>query len=135
MPSSNTKLKSIKPRKLIDPKYIDVPNICFSLTSKDDDREPEYIRQRLERGFDDSETWSLRDTIANFIIPRLKRHREIIDGFIVNHNELYENCDKALRAFELVARDNGSTIWTKEEEEEYKIGMEAFNKVFMGLWW
>ena len=124
-----------KRKKKFDPKYIGVPNICFSLTKKDDDREAKFRLQRIETGFDDSETWSLRDTIANFILPRLKRYRLIIDGFLVNDNELYENCDRAIRAFELVARDNGSTIWTKDEEKEYKIGMKAFAKVYMGLWW
>ncbi len=57
----------------IDIKHIGIPNICFSLTSNDDKREVSYSEQRKERGFDDSETWSLSDTIANFIIPRLEK--------------------------------------------------------------
>ena len=60
-----------------DIKYLGVPNVCFSLTNKDDDREEKFSKQRIERGFDDSETWSLRDTIANFILPRLKAFNEI----------------------------------------------------------
>lgn len=32
--------------------------------------------QRRIRGFDDSEVWSLDDTILKFILPRLKRFRE-----------------------------------------------------------
>lgn len=127
--------KTSAKRKKYDPKYIDVPNICFSLTDKDDKREKEYKKQRLKRGFDDSETWSLRDTISVFILPRLKRYREIIENFIVNNDELYEDCDKAIRAFELVARENGALIWTKEEEKEYEIGIEAFHRVFLRLWW
>lgn len=128
------KKTSIKKKK-IDPKYLGIPNICFSLTKSNDKREPKYTKQRLKRGFDDTETWSLRDTIANFIIPRLKRHREIIDGFIMNNDELYKDCDKAIRAFELVAREKGALIWTKEEEKEYQIGIEAFQRVFLRLWW
>lgn len=124
-----------KSKTKIDPKYLGIPNICFSLTSSTDEREPKFRAQRIERGFDDSETWSLRDTISNFIIPRLKRHREIIDGFIVNNDELYEDCDKAIRAFELVARESGALIWTKEEQKEYMIGIEAFQRVFLRLWW
>lgn len=119
----------------IDPKYLGIPNICFSLTKPDDEREIKFRLQRIERGFDDSETWSLRDTIGNFILPRLKRHREIIGGFLNNTEELYEDCDKSIRAFELLVRDKGATIWTKEEEGEFEIGMDAFNRVFMRLWW
>jgi hypothetical protein len=59
-----------------DVKYMNIPNICFSLTDKDDKREIEYKKQRIERGFDDSETWSLTDTICGFLIPRLKRFKE-----------------------------------------------------------
>ena len=39
-----------------------------------------FLWQRWTRGFDDSETWSLYDTIARFILPRLKRFKEIADG-------------------------------------------------------
>jgi hypothetical protein len=92
-------------------------------------------KQRLERGFDDSETWSLRDTIANFTLPRLKRYRLIIDGFIKNNDNLYEDVDMAIRAFELVARDEGMLILSEEEWKEYHAGMEAFNRVFLRLWW
>lgn len=119
----------------IDPKYIGVPNICFSLTKLDDKREKKFRKQRIERGFDDSETWSLRDTIANFILPRLKVYRKTIDGFIVDQNDFYKKIDMSIRAFELVAREEGATIWTKEEEQEYADGIEAFKEIFMGLWW
>lgn len=52
-----------------------IPNVCFSLIKQDDKRWDKYEQQRIERGFDDSETWSLRDTIAKFIIPRLERYQ------------------------------------------------------------
>ena len=130
MKSSTKSKKKIKH----DPKHIGVPNICFSLTDADDNREPHFKKQRLERGFDDSETWSLRDTMARFILPRLKRYREMIDGFIVNENGLYEDVDKAIRAFELVIKDD--TEWmTKEEQVEYRAGMDAFARIYMALWW
>lgn len=132
MKSTVSKKKKVRQ---IDPKKINVPNICFSLTSVDDKREPKMKKQRLERGFDDSETWSLRDTIANFTLPRLKRYRLIIDGFIKNNDNLYEDVDMAIRAFELVARDEGMLILSEEEWKEYHAGMDAFNRVFLRLWW
>lgn len=119
-----------KKSKKIDIKYIGVPNICFSLTDKDDKREVLFSKQRIERGFDDSETWSLRDTIANFIIPRLKVFKEVA---IVDIDK--KRIDKMIRAFELVARDNGTFILTDGEWKEYKKGMKIFHKDFLGLWW
>jgi hypothetical protein len=119
----------------VDFKYMQIPNICFSLTDADDEREIEFKKQRLERGFDDSETWSLRDTIANFIIPRLERYEEMVKDFIKREPELDEDIECFLNAMKLVARDNGTLILTKEEEEQMRQGLEAFPKVFMILWW
>lgn len=120
---------------MVDIKYIGVPNVCFSLTDKNDKREADYSIQRIERGFDDSETWSLRDTIANFIIPRLERYEEIANDFLKRDPELTEDIDYFLKAMKLIARDNGACFFNKEEENIVERGLEAFPKVFMSLWW
>jgi hypothetical protein len=110
-------------------------NTCFSLISKDDNRSLEYEQQRLERGFDDSETWSLRDTIGNFIIPRLTRYKEIVKKHCNTDDVFIKDIDKSLRAFELLTRDNGSFNLTVDERKEYEKGMKAFHKIFLKLWW
>lgn len=120
---------------MIDPKYINVPNICFSITDKNDNREPEFIKQRLERGFDDSETWSLRDTIANFIIPRLKRYQEIADNFLIRDDELIKDINLFINVMELTVRDEGACVFTEEEIKQLIEGLEKFPKIFMTLWW
>lgn len=58
----------------IDPRGI--KNVNFSLGEETDEREPEWKAQRLTRGFDDTEMWSLDCTIAAFIAPRLKVFKE-----------------------------------------------------------
>jgi len=121
--------------KKVDIKYLGIPNICFSLTDKDDKREERLKPQRLERGFDDSETWSLRDTIANFIIPRLERYEEIANDFLIRDKSLTDDIQKFLTAMKLVSRDNGSTILTVEEEKQLIEGLKAFPEIFMRLWW
>ena len=122
-------------KKIIDHKYIGVPNICFSLTEKDDHREKEFSKQRFEFGFDDSETWSLRDTIANFIIPRLERYEEISKDFLIRDEELISDINKFLIAMKLTARDEGSLILSEEEEKQLTEGLDAFPKIFLTLWW
>lgn len=120
-----------KQAKKVDPKYLGIPNICFSLVSKDDDREKRFCEQRLSRGFDDSETWSLCDTIANFVIPRLERFQKISQE--VDANPL--NVKKTLRAMKLITRDRGSRIFTKKEQKEVEEGLQDFANIFLGLWW
>lgn len=118
-----------------DIKYLNIPNVCFSLTSKDDKREEQFKKQRMERGFDDSETWSLRDTIANFIIPRLEIYQELDKQATVREQVLLDKIELFLQAMKLTARDNGTTIYTDEEEEILRDGLKAFPEIFMSLWW
>jgi len=121
----------------VDIKYINVPNICFSLTNKDDDREELFSKQRIERGFDDSETWSLTDTICHFILPRLKRFKECGNGIpaILEEEEWNEILDKMILALKLTSKDKGSRIWTDEEEKQVDEGLDLFREWFMALWW
>jgi hypothetical protein len=118
-----------------DIKYLGIPNVCFSLTGKDDKRELEFTKQRIERGFDDSETWSLRDTIALFIIPRLERYEEIAKDFLLRDEELINKINKFLEAMKLATRDDGACIFTEEESEKYEEGLKTFPEIFSTLWW
>jgi hypothetical protein len=42
-----------------------------------DERQAAWAEQRRTRGFDDTETWALDAVIAKFLIPRLKRFKEL----------------------------------------------------------
>jgi hypothetical protein len=123
--------KKIKKIKSIDPKYIGVPNICFSLTDKNDSREKSLSKQRIERGFDDSEMWSLDETIANFILPRLKRFREIYPQSIVDSESFIKEVDKMIVAFEIVKKCGP---YNDEEQTKLKDGFKSFGEYIQGLW-
>ena len=122
---------------VVDVKHSKVPNICFSLTDKTDNREPDYAKQRQLRGFDDSETWSLTDTICHFILPRLQRFKEINASTPAQLTEQEWDAilDKMIVAFQLTCKDNGSRIWSEEESKQIKEGLDLFREWFMGLWW
>jgi len=120
--------------KKIDIKYLGIPNICFSLTDKNDEREIEFSKQRIKNGFDESETWDLTGTIGNFILPRLKLYYEIMCK-IKNEKVYLRNLLKIINAFELLTRNNGIFILTEEEKKKFDSGMRLFNKMFLGLWW
>lgn len=100
--------------------------------------------QRLTRGFDNTELWNLDDTIAQFVLPRLKAFRNYTNGVPIEYNSLeewQEAIDKMIFFFESVI-DN-DWFWkadrTKEEmlEHEKKMheGLELFCKNYSNLWY
>lgn len=119
----------------LDPRHLGIPNICFSLTDNDDKRESKFIAERLERGFDESETWSLCTTIASFIIPRLEAYEEIANRSIRRDDELIEDIGSFLLALKLLNRDNGLWLFSPEEEKQVEAGLAVFPKIFLTLWW
>lgn len=122
----------------IDPRGI--KNVNFSLGREDDEREPEWKAQRLTRGFDDTEMWSLDCTIAKFIAPRLKVFKEqaarIGDHPVnITSEKWQEILSQMIEGFELYP-DHFN--WTSDDSNEnwkkvYK-ALELFKNWFMNLW-
>lgn len=66
----------------VDPKNIDnKKNIYFGLDVDDAVESKKYALQRLERGFDDTETWNLDSTVSRFVAPRLRRFIELNNAY------------------------------------------------------
>jgi len=121
-----------------DPRYLGIPNINFSL-GYNKEKEEEYHKQRMDNGFDDSETWSLDYTIARFIYPRLKRFKELTIGIPagLSEQEWYDILDTMLDGFHLAATDD-NTETPEEEKERTEIiqkSLDLFAKYFFDLWW
>lgn len=114
-----------------DPKYLGIPNICFSLTKTMDEREQQFSQQRLERGFDDSETWGLYSSIAKFILPRLRCFQEICTSWL--DEEEHKNINKMITGFSLVTDDEHDM--TNEDYEVVYEALDIFAKEFFSLWW
>lgn len=124
--------------KKVDP--YGIKNVNFSLIKENDDRFEAYKQQRLERGFDDSEMWSLDCTIAEFIAPRLKVFKEqaaqIGDHPVnITSEKWQEILSKMIEGFELYS-DHFN--WPSEDSNEnwqkvYK-ALELFKNWFMNLW-
>jgi len=118
-----------------DIKELKIPNICFSLVSDDDRRIDEFKKQRIGRGFDESETWALNLTIAKFIIPRLELYEEIAKDVLNREPELIKEIEKFLNAMKLIVENEGVVFDNDEDYETYNKGIEAFPKIFNSLWW
>jgi hypothetical protein len=114
-------------------------------------RRVKFWWQRQTRGFDDSETWSLDNTLAGMIWPRIARLKELNTGYPCDIAYDYgdeegpkkwnEYLDKMILAFKLIEEDKcffGEPNWReKEEEQERKIdeGLDLFRKYYRNLWW
>lgn len=109
-----------------------IPNVNFTLINRSDKRWDDYKEQRMSRGFDNSETWSLDSTISRFIEPRLKVFKELHAGYpgYLTEEKWEEILDKMIKAFEYI--NNDDTFDHKEEVDE---GLDLFRKHFFDLWW
>ena len=116
-----------------DIKYLGVPNVCFSITDKKDKREKEYSKQRIERGFDDSELWNLDMTISKFIVPRLEAYIEYAGNIIDQNEDTRMKINSLLEALKLIS-DQKNLYPSDEEKEKIKKGLSYFNQVFERLW-
>jgi hypothetical protein len=112
---------------------------------KKDDRYESQLKQLKERGFSDTETWSLFTVIAEFVLPRLERFKEIKGGYPSDLTERKWNIilNKMIFAFEWAIMDGEMTkeymdLSDKERKanwKKYDEGMDLFAEWFMALWW
>jgi hypothetical protein len=113
-----------------------IPNVCFSLVDENDNRWEKYTQQRLERGFDDSETWNLDATISMFIYPRLKAFIEDVKRLEchpgnISFDEWLNILNEILKAFEILSQDSERT---EDEEKIIERGLDLFREHFHNLW-
>lgn len=109
---------------------------------KKDKRYPKHVKQLKENGFSDAETWSLYSPIAEFILPRLIRFKEIAMGYPMGLSEAKWNeiLDDMIFALDWsLTSDEKSETMTKGEVrkswQRYERGMKLFAKWFRDLWW
>lgn len=122
----------------IDPRGI--KNVNFSIGDETDEREPKWKEQRLTRGFDDTEMWSLDCTIAEFIAPRLKvykEHAELIEDHPMSITFQEWKCilEQMIEGFELYPNHFN---WTAEESDanwkKVDKALSLFHTWFFNLW-
>lgn len=104
-----------------------------------DKRIKKYAKQRREHGFDDTETWNLDASILKFILPRLKRFKEVTNGHPGNLTEQQWNdvLDTMIQYCEFSLTDELLYIHSYSEKQKklVKNGRKAFIKYFHHLWW
>lgn len=94
-----------------------------------------FIYQKLTRGFSDDEMWDLGGDTIKYVLPRLKRYREICPCYPGWHTSLEEwrkDLDDMIYAFEIYSKDSPVL---KYNRRRYKRGMRLFGENLRALWW
>lgn len=111
-----------------------------------------FLRQRLTRGWDDSDLWNLDYVIIKFIYPRLKAYRELPPAGTPMHPteiqtkgvekgmsrpltvEEWDNILKdILLGFELILEEEGYPV-DKDKNVQVDKSMSLFHEWFFALW-
>lgn len=116
--------------KGLDP--LEIPNCgdskvkdWFHFHPNDIEKLSKYKRQRIERGFDDTELWNLDFTLAKFALPRLVEFRKFVNGYPPEF-EKFEDwtaiIDKMIFAFDHIVNEADYS-----DERDKKFGVDWIN--------
>lgn len=106
-----------------------------------------FFEQRLFRGWDDSETWSLDYSLAKHILPRLERLRQKVSQSpatpLLDDDDCkkwFDTLDKMIFAFtKIIEQNDGEETLSIDDEnkenEKIQEGLDLFGKHYRNLWW
>lgn len=94
-----------------------------------------FFWQRITRGWDDSETWSLDYSLAKLILPRLVRFKQFRQNTIKDNEEYLADLDKMIAAFEFLGSEERWDCYDKNKWNEVQEGVELFAEHYTSLWW
>lgn len=101
------------------------------------ERDVKFFFQRLTRGWDDGETFSMDHSLAKLIAPRLRRFREVsikcpmdMDSMTWRHI-----LDTMIEGFEFIASDEYFTNEDDEMHDKAREALNLFNRYYYELWW
>lgn len=95
-------------------------------------------RQRITRGWDDSDTWALDDTFVRWFLPRLRRYRELTNGYPGNLNsaeEWDEILGKIVWALDQHQIDDWHLHLPEEERPKVDEGFMLLGRWLQAMWW
>ena len=105
----------------------------------DDERQALWAEQRVARGFDDTELWNLEDTIARYVLPRLRalRAKPLTPPRDLTLAQWHNLLDKMIVAFDLLQPADGGS-WSRgrlnnAQRSQLQEGLDHFRTYFFAL--
>jgi hypothetical protein len=123
--------------KLLDEiKYISLSRLYHKIKYAKPKRAIKFFWQRMTRGWDDRETWSLDHSLAKIILPRLKRFKQITIAVPcdLKEQEWNDKLDKMIAAFEFAASED-RWMAKPEDYDKHNEGIKLFAEYYWALWW
>lgn len=119
-----------------------IPNVCFSLIEPSDSNWDEAKKERMNKGYDNSELWNLDVTIIKFALPRLKDFRNYTHTYpsqdFPTMEDWKEAIDKMIWWMEMYIDEGKGPSPTDEGYKEHVKKMEEcknlFCKYLTALW-
>jgi hypothetical protein len=108
---------------------------CAHEMPKDDERQVKWKQQRKERGFDDTELWSLDITIAEFVLPRLKAFRDKLISTYPGNMSIEgwrDILQSMIDGFEIIAKED--FLVDKKKERKARKAVKLFAEYYFHLW-
>ena len=112
--------------------------------SKDGKKELKKSRKRMKKlqdeidknGFDNSETWNLNGTIAQFIYPRIKVFAKDPVGYppSLTPKSWEKILKKMVYSFKMLSKDVDSWGDYEKVNDKVNIGLDLFSKYYSNLW-
>ena len=95
-----------------------------------------FFFQKRTRGWSDEETWNLDITIAKFVLPRLKRLKQLQNGYPgdLAEEKWDEILDKMIFSFDKITNDE-EIVMEQPQAERVQEGLDLFANRFRDLWW
>lgn len=94
-------------------------------------------KNRIKYGFFDDETWNLDYIMAKFILPRLKRFRDVTKCYppeLKSLDEWQKILDKMIWSFDSIVNGYDDFL-NPEQNKKQQEGLDLFSKYFTALWW
>lgn len=97
-------------------------------------------KKKNKYGFSDEELWALDETIVKFLLPRLKRFKELNNAHPSEYTWAFWNkiLDNIIYGLELSAKNAGKLLTYKREvhiRNKLKISMMLIAENIDHLWW
>ena len=94
------------------------------------------IYQKLTRGYSDNELWSLDVTTAKFLLPRLRRFKEMNMGYPSHLTEKgwLDVQDAVIEAMETIVNEDIFSPGREERSAKSRHGLELFIQYFNHYW-